>query len=429
MLFHTYGNKRASRLMLLSGLGVSHEIFLPLVELLQEDFYIVTVEVDGFVLGKHTHFTTIDDQAEQANRYIKEHLGGHLDCAYGLSMGGKILSRMVERGEITITHAVLDAAPLLPLPRWLVAPLSHYQALNVWTCYHWTGFWRRVFHSHYFDVLLDECCKVYPWGGRRAVIDGYKDIYTNRLESIVGTDIHYWHGTKESFVAKYQVEHLLRLRPDAHIEVFPKMNHGQLLTDHPEEVAKRIIDIATSVVVRPARREDAAVIARAVAMAVGDEVALRNYCGEDYLAVLTEIAAHEGTQYSWQYALVAEANGAVAGAVVGYDGARLSELREGTFALLREKVGRVPTIADETEAGEVYLDSVGVLPEFRGLGVGRKLVAAFCERAFAEGHERVGLMVDYANPNAERLYTSLGFERIDTKRFFGHQMWHLQKTK
>jgi predicted GNAT family acetyltransferase len=56
-------------------------------------------------------------------------------------------------------------------------------------------------------------------------------------------------------------------------------------------------------------------------------------------------------------------------------------------------------------------------------------VAAFCERAFAEGYERVGLMVDYANPNAEQLYTSLGFERIGTKVFFGHRMWHMQKTR
>lgn len=183
------------------------------------------------------------------------------------------------------------------------------------------------------------------------------------------------------------------------------------------------------IIVRRATREDAAVIARVVAMAIGDEAALCAYCGDDYLAVLTEVARREGTQYSWQSAIVAEVEGAVAGAVVGYDGARLAELREGTFAVLREQVGRVPTIADECEAGEVYLDSVSVLPEFRGLGVGRELVAAFCEKAFFEGHERVGLIVDFDNPQAERLYASLGFERVGTKLFFGHRMWHLQKRK
>ncbi|MBQ9138375.1 MAG: GNAT family N-acetyltransferase [Alistipes sp.] len=185
----------------------------------------------------------------------------------------------------------------------------------------------------------------------------------------------------------------------------------------------------SKIIVRQARQQDAAVIARAVAMAIGDQVALRAYCGDDYLAVLTEVAAREATQYSWQYALVAEVEGATAGAIVGYDGARLSELREGTFTVLREQIGRTPTIADETEAGELYLDSVGVLPDFRGLGVGRALVAAFCEKAFAEGHARVGLIVDHTNPNAEKLYTSLGFERVGTKEFFGHKMWHLQRRK
>ena len=151
------------------------------------------------------------------------------------------MSRILERDEIVVNHAILDAAPLLPLPKWLVGPLRYLQCLNVWTCYHWTGFWRWVFHSHYFDVLLDECKKVYPYGGTKAVLDGYKSVYTNKLNFINGNDIHYWHGTKEAFVAKPQVKHLKSLYPNVNVEVFKKMNHGQLLTDCPEEIAKRIL--------------------------------------------------------------------------------------------------------------------------------------------------------------------------------------------
>lgn len=185
----------------------------------------------------------------------------------------------------------------------------------------------------------------------------------------------------------------------------------------------------SGIIVRRARREDGEMIAKAVAMAIGDEVALRNYCGNDYLTVLTQVARHDATQYSWQYAMVAEVEGVAAGAIVGYDGARLAELREGTFAVLREHIGQTSTIADETEAGEYYLDSVGVLPEFRGLGVGQMLVSAFCEKVFAEGYERIGLIVDEGNLKAEELYTQLGFKRVGSKRFFGHQMWHLQRKR
>ena len=244
MDFHVYGAQGKPTLLLLPGLGVSHEIFLPLIDRLQDRFTIIAAGVDGFLIGKPSHFTSVDDQAGQIIRYVQDQLGGRLDMAYGLSLGGKILSRILERNEIVVRHAIMDAAPLLPLPRWTVNPLRYYQALNVWTCYHWTGFWRRVFHSHYFDALLDEVRKVYPSGRSQAVLDGYKSVYTNRLESIHGEDIHYWYGTKEAFVAKPQAAHLLKLCPSTHVVVFDGMNHGQQLIDHPDDVAKRIAAIA-----------------------------------------------------------------------------------------------------------------------------------------------------------------------------------------
>ena len=243
MEFKLYGKEKAPSLLLIPGLGVSFEIFLPLTELLKDRFHIIAAGIDGFLTDKESCFTSVDDQAAQIIHYVKENLDGHLDVAYGLSLGGKILSRILERDEIIVDHAIMDAAPLLPLPRWSVDPLRYYQSLNVWTCYHWTGFWKRVFHSHYFDVLLDECRKVWPSGKGKAVRDGYKDVYTHRLDDIHGADIHYWYGTKEAFVAKPQARHLCGLNPDTHVEVFPGMNHGQLLVDHPEKVAERIVNL------------------------------------------------------------------------------------------------------------------------------------------------------------------------------------------
>lgn len=243
MNFRIFGTEGAPTLMLIPGLGVSYEIFQPLVGLLGDKFQIIAVEVDGFTLGVNTQFTSVDGQAEQVCMYINDYHDGRLDCAYGLSLGGKILSRVLERNEVTVDHAVLDAAPLLPLPRWTIDPLRYMQCANVWTCCHWTGFWRWVFHSHYFDVLLDECRKVYPFGGSKAVLDGYKSVYTNKLESISSHDVHYWYGTKETFVAKPQAKHLKALHPATNVEVFNGMNHGQLLVDHPEEVAKRILNM------------------------------------------------------------------------------------------------------------------------------------------------------------------------------------------
>ena len=177
--------------------------------------------------------------------------------------------------------------------------------------------------------------------------------------------------------------------------------------------------------IRKATKNDASLIAKVVAMAIGDE-GTRHYCGENHQLVLEEIACLEMSQYSYNNTLVAEVDGKVAGAAIGYDGAELHSLRKATLDIVYKHTERQLTIEDETDESEFYLDSIAVLPEYRGCGVATQLILALKERAFEEYHKPIGLLVDFENPDAERLYKSLGFERVNVKDFLGHKMWHLQ---
>lgn len=179
--------------------------------------------------------------------------------------------------------------------------------------------------------------------------------------------------------------------------------------------------------IRQAQETDAPLIAKTVAMGIGDEDALKSYCGEYYISLLTEIALHDSSQYSYNNTLVAEMDGITVGAAIGYDGGKLAELRNNTYYIINKALGHTPSIPDETGTGEFYLDTLAVFPEYRSMGIGRLLITAICDKAFSEGHEHVGLIVDQDNPRAEALYTSIGFTRVGEKDFFGHRMWHMQK--
>lgn len=76
MTFNTYGKKENPSLLLIPGLGVSFEIFLPLIELMKDKYYIVTVGIDGFLIGKESHFTSVNDQAGQIISYVQGDLTG-----------------------------------------------------------------------------------------------------------------------------------------------------------------------------------------------------------------------------------------------------------------------------------------------------------------------------------------------------------------
>ncbi|MBO7301240.1 MAG: GNAT family N-acetyltransferase [Bacteroidaceae bacterium] len=175
--------------------------------------------------------------------------------------------------------------------------------------------------------------------------------------------------------------------------------------------------------IRKAVSDDAEFIALVVAMALGGDEEHKLY------KVFKELSGRENTQYSYCNTLIAEVAGKPAGAIVGYDGGCLKELRIPIFELIRKHTGEVIEIEDETEAGEFYLDSLAVLPEYRSCGVGRMLLCAMRDMAIETGYEKVGLIVDFDNPRAEALYSSLGFERVGRKRFLGHPMWHLQYSR
>ena len=83
---------------------------------------------------------------------------------------------------------------------------------------------------------------------------------------------------------------------------------------------------------------------------------------------------------------------------------------------------------DETQEGELYLDSLAVDSNHRRKGIATMLLNAATERARRLGIPAVGLLVDKGNPNAERLYTAIGFRYVNDTEWGGHPMRHLQKS-
>lgn len=182
------------------------------------------------------------------------------------------------------------------------------------------------------------------------------------------------------------------------------------------------------IIIREATAEEAAQIARLFMLAwPAEEMAQANGITVEQLhESVTAFAANPYTTYSYTNTFVAEADGKVIGAMCGYDGADYQRLKQPIVDILGEDSEFAQL--QETEAGEYYLDSVGVLPEFRGLGIASRLFNAHFERAAASGHLAAGLIVDKDKPHAEALYARLGFIHHGYKDFFGHQMKHMVRT-
>lgn len=73
------------------------------------------------------------------------------------------------------------------------------------------------------------------------------------------------------------------------------------------------------------------------------------------------------------------------------------------------------------DRGEWYLANFGVHPDFRGRGLGSRLLKREIARARQSGVRAIVLDVDRTNPGAEALYARLGFQVVRDEVFSGRR--------
>src|SRR5690606_3547723 len=141
---------------------------------------------------------------------------------------------------------------------------------------------------------------------------------------------------------------------------------------------------------------------------------------------LSAMAFEKATQYSYENCWVAENEDGIIGLACLYNGGKLHELRKPVANYIKEHFERDFNPEDETQQGEIYIDCVGVNPSQQGKGLGSKLFEFLIDHYVVQQKQTLGLLVDYDNPKAEKLYLKLGFKVVGEKTLVGKRLKHMQ---
>lgn len=173
---------------------------------------------------------------------------------------------------------------------------------------------------------------------------------------------------------------------------------------------------------RDATLDDAPFVARVVLAGI-DMLDIDAKLPDEQRAIyehLMDICRIDDTLYSYWNTRIAEVDGNRVGALVAYDGARYAALRAKTFGLVQQTSGMdLSRNAMETGLGEFYLDSMAILSDYRGIGIGKKLMRDRMDYAFCNGFQKVTLLVDKDKPRLQHYYESLGFAFVEEMFVFG----------
>lgn len=182
-------------------------------------------------------------------------------------------------------------------------------------------------------------------------------------------------------------------------------------------------------IIRKANIEDAPLIARCVLDAVG----VREFNSDLDKALLEAIKAEcmrTDSLYSYTHSSIAELDGEAVGCAVAYPGDIYPEARKGTWERINAAIGDESSDSSdyETGAGEYYLDTLVVSPQYRGRGFGKLLVKAAVEQARLDGYDRITLIAEADHPHLVAYYESMGFSQENTLTFLGEQYYKMALT-
>jgi ribosomal protein S18 acetylase RimI-like enzyme len=142
------------------------------------------------------------------------------------------------------------------------------------------------------------------------------------------------------------------------------------------------------------------------------------YPGLELVEIGADRYAREEGNFSYTNCVVAEREGEVIGQLCTYPIAESTDEPDETGDPILEPYGRLEI------PGTLYISSLALFDEFRGMGLGTKMLSIARDRARERNLAALSLLVFEQNTGAVKLYEREGFREVDRAPVVPHPLIH-----
>lgn len=223
---------------------------------LSRNWHVFQVVYDGHQPENPGDFTSVEQTVDDVTEYLNVHEVSRLDAAYGCSMGGACLTRLLALGEIPISRAIIDGGitpyqlpyPVRKLLLWRDV-LSFKMAANN----------RKILEAAFpperftpaghdpqkeYDAMA-AYLKTFSDRTIRNIFWSANNYALPKAPAKIETKLTYWYGDDEKKDRKRDIQFIRRYFPQTRICGIPKMAHAELVMVHSGEFCQYAEKILT----------------------------------------------------------------------------------------------------------------------------------------------------------------------------------------
>ncbi len=213
------------------------------------DYHVVQIVYDGHgETGED--FVSVEKTADDVIEWLKQHGIERLDAAYGCSLGGACLIRLLAIGKIPVMRAIIDAGITpyqMPLFVRRLACLRDRIGFRlvirnrkileaVYPPERWTLPGRNP--EKEYDALA-AYLKTYSKRTVRNIFWSANNYSLPPKPAETGCKIVYWYGEEEANARRKNIEFVKNYFPDIQTREIPKMDHAELVMIYPQEFCRQ----------------------------------------------------------------------------------------------------------------------------------------------------------------------------------------------
>lgn len=249
MTIHEYGKENSKVVVLIHPSLVMWDYFEFVIPLLEKDYRLIIPALPGYDKEHPDDFTSIEAISAELEKNLKERGIEEIQCIYGCSMGGSIVTRFLADSQIKVHTAAIDGGITpynLPYPVTRLIAARDFMMI-------YSGklgglkLLEKVFSTdEYSDDDLKYIAGVLDFISSKTIWRTFESCNNYSMPKKIKTGferIEYWYSSAEKKARKWDIEYFKKNFPQAIFKEFEEIGHGGLAVLKPETFAEEIIKL------------------------------------------------------------------------------------------------------------------------------------------------------------------------------------------